>query len=230
MGTDIHALIEVQHEGKDWAPLRGAGMPQQGPRDYVLFSILADSRNHGGRHEPRWQEPQTITDSTGQDHEIPGWWYAPDDGGHDRLEPISLPRGVPDDATLIWKAYVEMWKARGASIDVTWLTPSEILSADWDQEVYSYGVLPEQEYLKLRDEGVIPDLHPANAGGPGVRVVNEVEYAAGERGEQVTCVSARWKSGKARDLIGNFLEVAQELVDIENAGTSKVRFMLLFES
>lgn len=230
MGTDIHALIEVQHEGKEWKPLKGIGMPQKGPRDYVLFSILADSRNHGGRHEPRWQEPQTIRDSTGEEHEIPGWWYKPDDGGHDRLEPISEPRGVPEDASLIWKAYVEMWKARGASIDVTWLTPREILDGPWDQDVYSYGVLTEDLYLKLRDEGEIPDIHPAAAGGPGVRTVTEIEYEAGERGENVTCVSTRWKSGKARDLIGNFLEVAEELQGIVDGSTTKVRFMLLFES
>jgi hypothetical protein len=204
-------------------------MPMQGPRDYVLFSLLGDSRNHGGRHDPTWQEPRTVVDDEGNEHEVPGWWYEPDDGGHDRIEPISLPRGVPDDASVTWQAFVAMWEARGASIDVTWLTTEEIVSADWDQVVYSYGVLPEEDYLKLRDEGIIPKLHPMAAGGPGVRTVNEVEYAAGERGEQITCVSARWRSGTVREITGTFLPMVLDIHEGIPDG-SKVRFMLLFES
>lgn len=229
MGTDLHALVEVSIGGAPWRPLRGTGMPMMGPRDYVLFSLLGDSRNHAGRHEPVWQKPRKVKDSEGTEHEIPGWWYAPDDGGHDRLEPISTPRGVPDDATLIWKGFVAMWEARGASLDVTWLTPEDITGGDWDQIVYQYGVLMEPDYLKLRDEGVIPTAHPANAGGPGLRVVNEIEYAAGERGENTTCISARWKAGTIREISGNFLDMVQEVQDtIPDA--SRLRFMLLFES
>jgi hypothetical protein len=205
------------------------GMPMKAPRQYPLFSLLGDSRNHAGRHEPIWQEPRTVQDSEGTEHEVPGWWYAPDDGGHDRIEPISEPRGVPDDATLAWKAFVAIWEARGASIDVTWLTMQDIVEADWDQDIYSYGVLQEEVYLALVERGEIPVLHPMAAGGPGVRTVNEVEYAAGMRGENVTCISARWKSGTLRSLHGDFLEMVQEMVtDIPD--TAKVRFMLLFES
>lgn len=229
MGTDVHVLVEISHRDEPWRPLKNMGMPQKGPRDYPLFAILGDSRNHGDRHEPRWQEPMTIVDSEGTEHDIPGWWYAPDDGGFDRIEPISAPRGVPDDASLIWKAFVAMWEARGASLDVTWLTPEDILGGDWDQDIYAYGVLVEEDYIKLRDEGIQPEIHPAAAGGPGVRTVNEVEYAAGERGENLTCISARWKRGTIREISGNFLNVVADLKD-KAPPTSKVRFMLLFES
>lgn len=67
------------------------------------------------------------------------------------------------------------------------------------------------------------------AGGPGVRTVNEVEYAAGVRGETLTCISARWRSGTLRELHGDFLGVVEELV-AAIPETSKLRFMLLFES
>jgi hypothetical protein len=229
MGTDIHALVEISHRGEPWRPLKNMGMPQKGPRDYPLFALLGDSRNHSGRHEPRWQEPQTVETPEGQKVEIPGWWYAPDDGGFDRIEPISEPRGVPDDATLIWRAFVAMWEARGASLDVTWLTLEDIVNADWDQVVYSYGVLPEEDYIALRDHGTKPDIHPAAAGGEGVRTVTEIEYAAGERGENMTCISARWKSGTIRETSGNFLDMAKDLAEQIPDGT-KLRFMLLFES
>lgn len=229
MGTDIHMLVEVSHRGEPWRPMRSMGMPQKGPRDYPLFALLGDSRNHGGRHEPRWQEPMTVVDSEGNKHEIPGWWYAPDDGGFDRIEPISPPKGVPDDASVVWQAFVLLWEARGASLDTTWLTLDEIVNANWDQVIYSYGVLPEADYLNLRDHGTIPNIHPAAAGGDGVRTVTEVEYAAGVRGEHATCISARWKSGTVRDTSGSFLDTAKTLVEQIPDGT-KLRFMLLFES
>ena len=229
MGTDIHALVEISHHGEPWRVMRSMGMPQKGPRDYPLFALLADSRNHGGRHEPRWQEPMTAETPDGETVEIPGWWYTPDDGGFDRIEPISEPRGVPDDATLIWRAFVAMWEARGASLDVTWITLEDIVNADWDQVIYSYGVLPEEDYIALRDHGTKPDIHPAAAGGVGVRTVTEIEYAAGERGENMTCISARWKSGTIRETSGKFLDMANDLAASIPDGT-KLRFMLLFES
>jgi len=229
MGTDVHMLVEVSHRGEPWHPLNGMGMPQKGPRDYPLFALLGDSRNHGGRHEPRWQEPMTVKDSEGGEHEVPGWWYAPDDGGFDRIEPISAPRGVPEDATVVWQAFVLLWQTKCDSVDVTWLTLDDIENADWDQVVYSYGVLPEENYLELRDHGKKPDFHPAAAGGDGVLVVDEVQYAAGQRGEHATCVKCRWKSGTIRDLSGNFLDVLSGISEHIPDGT-KVRFMLLFES
>lgn len=229
MGTDIHALVEVSHNGEPWHPLQGMGMPLKGPRDYPLFALLGDSRNHGGRHEPRWQEPMTVKDSEGGEHEVPGWWYAPDDGGFDRIEPISPPRGVPDDASVVWQAFVLVWKSRCDSVDVTWLSLEEVVNANWDQDIYMYGVLPEKEYLELRDEGKRPAIHPAMAGGDGVRVVTEVEYAAGERGENATCISCRWKSGTIREHSGKFLDTFTDIIE-HMPPTSRVRLMLLFES
>jgi hypothetical protein len=229
VGTDVHMLVEISNDGEPWRPIKFTPMPVMGKRDYVLFSLLADSRNHAGRHDPIWQEPRTVRDSTGEAHDVPGWWYRVDDGGHDRIEPIAPPRGVPDDACLIWRAFVAMWEARGAVLDVTWLTPEDITGADWDQPVYSYGVLREEEYLLLRDNGEMPEANAQQAGGPGVRTVNEVEYAAGMRGEKTTCVSARWRSGTVREVSGSFLEVAEEIIGVMPP-TSRLRFMLLFES
>lgn len=229
MGTDMHVLVEVSHRGEAWHPLAGESMPLKAPRQYPLFALLGDSRNHAGRHAPIWQEPRTIQDQEGNTHEVPGWWYKPDDGGHDRITPISAPRGVPEDASVLWQAFVLAWQSREPTMDVTWVTLDDIIGADWDQVVMSYGVLQEPEYLKLAREGIIPDQHPLNAGGPGVLKVSEIEYAEGLRGETMTVVDARWRSGPMRELHGDFLELCENMRK-DMPDSSKLRFMLLFES
>jgi hypothetical protein len=89
--------------------------------------------------------------------------------------------------------------------------------------------LREPEYLALIEGGEIPTMHPMAAGGPGVITVNEVEYAAGQRGESLTVVNARWRSGTMRELHGDFLEMITSMRD-EMPATANLRFMLLFES
>ncbi len=228
MGTDIQILPEISHHDEPWRPI-STMTPVKIRRDYALFALLADVRNHAGRHVPILQPAMTIMSPEGKPIEIPAWTYDPDDGGHDRLEPITTPRGVPDDASKMWREYVDGWIASGAVIDISWITPEEVLSADWDQDVYAHGLLTEEDYLNLRDHGTVPKLSAMNSGGIGTQSVNEIEYAQGKRGENGTTVAARWKEGKIRDSAGWFLDLAQGLVD-RCPPTSKVRFMLLFDS
>lgn len=229
MGTDLHVLVEVSHNDQPWRPVHQMNQPMRAPRAYPLFALLGDSRNHSGRHEPIWQEPSVFGDANGTTYKVPGWWYHPDDGGHDRITPISEPRGVPDDASLTWKAFVAIWDARGATIDVTWLTPEDIINADWDQVIYSYGVITETEYLALLETGKTPEIQSMNAGGEGVLTVSEVEYAAGVRGKESTCIRTRWRSGTLRELHGDFLDAVRAMAD-KTPSASRLRFMLLFES
>lgn len=198
-------------------------------RDYAAFALLADVRNHSGRHDKIWQPPTTVQGPSGRTIDIPGWWYDAHDGGHDRLEPISTPRGVPDDASPEWREFVRLWTERSEIVETSWVTVEEIANADWDQVVYCHGIMSEEEYLALRDHGKIPKMSAMSAGGEGDRTVNEIEYAAGERGESSTTVRSRWKEGTLRSVSGYFLEIAETMERV-CPPTSKVRFMLLFES
>lgn len=229
MGTDLWTLIEVSNNGEPWRVLGTMNRAMKTRRDYPLFSILADVANHGGRHEPTWQEPRTVTLPDGETAEVPGWWYSPDDGGHDRIEPISLPRGVPDDATDDWKATVLMWKVKSKSVDTSWLTPEEIVAGPWDQPLTFYGMVSEDEYAALKKDGTPPDNHVNQVGGPHVRVVSEEEYEAGERGEEITYINARWSAGTVREQSGYMLAAMEEVL-MGLPSTYKVRIMLLFEA
>lgn len=232
MGTDMHLMVEVD-QGEGWKPLMDAPAALKCPRNYAMFAILADVRNGAGRHEKVWMEehPHTHTDEDGVDHEvmIPGYWYDIEDGGHERLVPISEPRGIPEDASPEWRANVIVWEHRSNSVDTTWLTPDEILSGDWDQILIRYGMILEADYIELQETGKTPTMHAGGAGGDGLLIVSEAEYEEGKRGEHTTLVNATWTEGPVRTSIPGFLEMVRSIVD-EKADSTKVRFMLLFES
>lgn len=97
MGTDIHILVEEKVDGK-WIPMEGSfeiesedGSYYIGPygtdfyfgRDYNSFAILADVRN--------------------------GFGFAGCDTG-DGFEIIDRPRGIPVDASEVFKEVCEMWE------------------------------------------------------------------------------------------------------------------------
>jgi hypothetical protein len=235
MGTDLHLLVEVSHDGKPWKPLLNIATAMKAPRNYEIFSILADVRNGAGRHEPVWMEPREVPhpEKHGEMIAVPGFWYDVEDGGHERLVPISTPRGIPDDATVEWRASVLMWTARSELVDVSWVTPEEVLSADWDQVVIRHAVVPEEQYKKFVEEGKSPTQYgDRQTFSDDFLIVSEAEYREGKRGEHATAVEFSWSEGPVRNAAQSFLEMMEEMADItrKSEGSSKVRFMLLFES
>lgn len=232
MGTDIHLLIEVSHRGEPWRPLqRMQNGPYSGPRDYELFSILANVRNRAGLGTRTWKTPGKAVTPDGEEVEVPGFWYDTDDGGHEPITPIvAKPRGVPEDASLTWKATVALWEGRGAEIITTWLDAEELQDSElWSQIVTRDGYVSEEDYLAFRDNAITPTIYATEVGGPGNRGVTVEEYEAGERGEHSTSVFMKWVVGTVRETTGNFIETMTTLA----AGTppfTRLRFLLLFES
>ena len=80
-------------------------------RNYSLFSILADVRNHS-----------------------------------DGINPISEPRGVPDDASFAYKQVVKAWGSDGHSH--TYFTLQELLDVDWSQWSDDHGTIGFQQALE----------------------------------------------------------------------------------
>lgn len=228
MGTDMHVMIEVKHGDEPWKPIGGAPQAFAAPRNYAMFSVLADVRNGAGRHEKVWQEPH-VHEHDGHKVDIPGWWYDPEDGGHEKLAFISEPRGVPEDASVAWLANVLMWEVKSSTVDTTWFTPQELLEGPWDQRVIRYGLISEADYITLLETGKTPQTHAAGAAGEGVRIVSEQEYGEGIRGEHMTMVNATWVEPSVREMVAGFLEMVEE-IESSKPSESKVRFMVLFES
>jgi hypothetical protein len=227
MGTDMHVLIEVNH-GDGWRALRKM-TPHQVEREYVLFSMLGDIRNKSGRGTRTWQEPEDHVMEDGETITIGGYWYDTDDGGHEHINPIDAPRGVPVDCSEEWGLFASMWAPRAHAY--TYLSMEDIVGGDWDQPVTRYGAITEEEYLNWRDNGVLPTTFASDAGGPGTAVVPQHEYEAGKRGEKYTYVYARWQAGTTGDICRVFLETMKDLKEItELRPQSSLRLMVLFES
>lgn len=239
MGTDSHALVEVQINGQ-WRPMvepvwpvdadtdAHTGRPRLDttpglPRHYGLFSLLADVRNRTGRMGSVMQHAVI------NGHEV-DFEYDMDDGGHDPLIPISVPRGLPDDAFIGFKSFASQ---RGIH-DPTWLLASEIRlgSECYDQPFIEHCIATEEEYLEFVRSGKEPKLQARSMGGPGTRVVSELEYAEGVRGDKDTGVSMSWASGTLReDLPLSWWAICAMMVMVAPDGDlEKVRLLLAFDS
>lgn len=195
MGTDVTAMVEVQM-GDRWVPAIAPiwpnakyGEPGERPfalmpviaRHYAMFSVLADVRNRSGRGTQTMQK--VMHPEVGEIEFL----YDTDDGGHDTLVPIAMPRGVPEGVNEGWAEFAKSPHLH----DVTWLTLEEIEAGPWDQVIHEQAIIYEGEYLAWRDTGQMPQLHARGVGGPGMRTVTVEEYEAGERGEQ-TAIDFRW--------------------------------------
>jgi hypothetical protein len=237
VGTDATALVEVRVNDK-WIPVIKPIWPNEGfqhrgeqplaatptvLRDYALFSVLADVRNRTGRGK-----------SVHIKDEIEGipveYDYDTDDGGHDPLVPIATPRGVPEDASKPWRQFVKANKHRVH--DMTWLTLTDLLAADWDQVIYEQAVVYEDEYLRWKDTGEAPKMGARSVGGPGLRIVNEVEYAAGVRGERQTAVDFRWTGKTVREEASKawWATLGMMTLIAPDNDPQRVRLLLAFDS
>lgn len=93
-------------------------------RNYDLFAILADVRNGRG--------------------------FAGCDTG-DGFKPIVDPRGVPEDASEVYKKMVEEWGIDGHSH--SWVTLDEIKAYNWSQVTKSRGYVDVVGYKKFKKTG-----------------------------------------------------------------------------
>jgi hypothetical protein len=171
MGCDIHLGVEAKRDGRwvnvPYVPMEkcwccsGSGSDKQTPsaacwrctgkgyclydaRSYDTFAILADVRN--GR-------------------ELAG--VATGDG----FEPISEPRGLPDDMDPATKEFLSDEHSQ------SWLTLQELLDFDWEQTTFRRGYVGPNQFRTFLEKGS-PDSWSRGVGGSSVRVVTNEEMQA----------------------------------------------------
>lgn len=139
MGCDIHFYVEKKQPDGTWKIhgeftrevedehtwLSQDGRPLYSGRSYNLFAILADVRNGRG--------------------------FAGIKTG-DGFNPISEPRGVPDDASPEYKEIVEQWDGDGHSHSHH--TLRQLLDYDWTQCTTCQGWATMAEYLPWASRGL----------------------------------------------------------------------------
>jgi len=106
-----------------------------------LYAILADVRN--------------------------GYGFAGCDTG-DGFEPITEPRGIPDDAAPLFLAECRSWDCDGHSHG--WITLQELLDYNWEQKTVRRGFVNHEQYQVFKEKG-----RPKSwcGGGNFTKVTNE---------------------------------------------------------
>lgn len=93
---------------------------------------------------------------------------------HYSIEPISEPRGFPEDLS----EEVRKWhRENGCGHSASWLTLAEIEAYDWDQPLYEEGWISAETYRKWSRSGH-PDTWAGGVGGGNVRHVSQDEMDA----------------------------------------------------
>ena len=157
MGCDIHCGIEAKQKDGSWKFLSPTttedgvfGLDwKQAPydsRNYELFAFLADVRQE----------------------------Y--DEEDHPLIEPICPPKGVPDDASEVWKQIVKQWGADGHSH--THFTLMELLEAPWAQMCTDKFVVDAVNYNRWKKFGTPkPQSYCGSVGGKDI-VVHDSDQSA----------------------------------------------------
>ncbi len=115
-------------------------------RNYDLFAILADVRNGRGFAGVKTREG---------------------------FNPISYPKGLPDDISTEVKREAESWGADGHSH--SWLTLKELLDYDWQgQKTVHYGIVNEKEYKVFKEKGY-PESYSGGIMRYSIRIVSNEE-------------------------------------------------------
>jgi hypothetical protein len=164
MGCDIHFYVEKKENGKwisadEWEKDTECGEPYlhvaygkefYDDRNYGLFAILAGVRNNYG--------------------------FAGCDLG-DKFNPISQPKGLPDDVCEEVKQASDYDGVDGHSH--SWFTVQEILDFDWTQIVKMRGFVNAREYYRWasykKDKGYAPESYCGGVSGRDVNIVSEKE-------------------------------------------------------
>jgi len=161
MGCDIHLYVEKKTKD-NWKQIKDFISSYYDPeheyfsdkkyrnyytpysnRNYVLFSILADVRN--------------------------GYGFAGYDTGN-RIEPIDMPRGLPDDVSDSIQEESDNWGSDGHSH--SYFTLQELLDFNWDIKITKRGIVSPSEYKIYKKEGH-PDSWCSNIAGSNVLIVSE---------------------------------------------------------
>lgn len=241
MGCDIHFYVEKKQPDGSWkihgefarevdeegtederAWLSQDGRPLYSGRNYNLFAILADVRNGRGFAGIK----------TGEG-----------------FNPISEPRGVPDDASPEYKEIVEQWGCDGHSHSHH--TLRQLLDFDWTQSTTCQGWCDMTEYLPWAARGWTregPKSYCGGVNGPDVKHLSEEEAA--ELVKQFAGVS-EWSGRKEfaakhpdkyalavwrptyYDCASNFIiETIPELLNLAGGtgGLDDVRIVFLFDN
>lgn len=175
-------------------------------RNYDLFAILADVRNGRG--------------------------FAGVETGLG-FNPISRPKGLPQDVTQYIKARSDNWGCDGHSHSHH--TVADLLNYDWHQITFRYGIVNESGYRTFKEQGS-PDTWCGGVSGSGVVHVepDEMDSIIAGSVTRRTAVEyftrVKWMVSY-KDAVGSFYtDAIPKLQELAGEDPSSVRIVFWFDN
>lgn len=154
MGCDIHIWAEVKkrYGNPDYRPgweVVGHEFPYEYYRPGETSVVLVSG------DEPDWESNRSMTMEPYNGRNYVLFAILADVRNGFGIEPITAPRGIPEDASAFYKREVEKWGADGHSH--SWLTLDELRRFDWGKDADSVGyflteTMPRLEAIEKRDD------------------------------------------------------------------------------
>lgn len=219
MGCDIHSIGQIKLGSNNWKTVKVS--PGGDDRNYDSFAVMADVRNGFGFAGVK----------TGE-----GW------------EPISKPRGLPDDILklidydfhLKVASYVPKWSPNSEPRTEAWLgdhSHSWLLLSEMEnamkglsEQFYeTFGVITKESFLKLK-EGEQPESWCGGVRGLDVKVF-PAKMVPSMKGDY-THVEASWKTPATEKLwqLKKIIEALTKIKEENNLTSDEVRLVFGFDS
>lgn len=240
MGTDIHGAVQIKwYENSTWYT---SSEPMYTPRNYKLFSALADVRNAYGVSAIK---PISLPRGVPEDFKV----YLTDEYVHffgcincefgvtTHMDPEGTV--VPldyDDAPMTKERKLEIIKySMLGDHSQSWLTIDEILEWDgWSQKVNTSGIVERSEYSRWALRAAEPSPQTWNEGinGSNVIVASNITKHTGEREDYYpegwTHIQTDWTAPLSY-YVAPFLKWA-EFIKEDNKDAYSVRIVFGFDS
>lgn len=134
MGCDIHTMLEVRLPDGTWECLTPFETEEDDGETYSY--PVWDKQPYRGRNYQLFTILAGVRDySSG-------------------VEPISEPRGVPEDASQVYKDHVNQWDSDGHSH--SYFTLQELFGVDWTRTFKQRGVVSASDYSRYKKWGYNP--------------------------------------------------------------------------
>lgn len=168
MGCDIHMRTEIRKKNK-WVAL-----------GKIFKSPYYDPKKKTEKDKSGyiWNDPKTDEIWEGRNYNLfamlanvrNGRGFAGCKTG-EGFNPISMPKGIPEDASAEYKKMAKEWDGDGHSH--SYLTLKELLEYDWEQVSTLYGVVSPMEYAYFKKHGHPNSWCGAVGGGSVKMITNE---------------------------------------------------------
>lgn len=223
MGCDIHCFVETwDKRKKKWKKVTGFINDYYDPSDSYFSSKEFKNSDNILMNRNYWEFAILANVKNGSDFEGPDI--------SNRIEPISYPKGIPDDISEEVKKEIDEFGSEGHSH--SYLTAKEIMEYDKSNFITDKGFISCKQYKEFLN-GILPTTWREYIGGVKIKVVSNDECVKfqEEHPEINVYTQVEWKEPITKVVPFLFDKCLKQLMSRSKNGTGNdVRIVFWFDS